>query len=142
MNREGPASPASAWPRAARPYLVRPRLWVAAPVAGAVGLVLFLCDPVRTPIYPVCLFHAWTGLDCPACGSLRALHELLHGHWARACRFNVLLVLSLPIFFGIAARYIFRSELKKPLPPIRPFWIWTWAGAWVAFGVLRNLPHL
>jgi hypothetical protein len=59
----------------------------------AVATVLFFCDPAQVPIYPVCLFHRVTGLDCPGCGSLRALHELLHGNLAAAVHFNAFLVL-------------------------------------------------
>ena len=62
-------------------------------VALAAG-VLFCFDPNRYPFYPLCFFHRATGLLCPGCGSLRALHQLLHGNLATAFHFNALLVSS------------------------------------------------
>src|ERR1700722_3214681 len=58
--------------------------------------VLFLFNPSQYPFYPRCLFHQWTGWNCPGCGSTRAMYQLLHGHLAMAMRCNVLLILSLP----------------------------------------------
>lgn len=111
---------------------------VASAFAGA--LVLFFCDPARAPIYPPCLFHQLTGLSCPGCGSLRALHALLHGHWVAALHFNLLLVASLPLFAWLGFR-VARSELRGgPALNIRPFWLWLYVAACIAFGVLRNVP--
>jgi hypothetical protein len=106
----------------------------------AVALVLFFCDPTRIPIYPVCVFHQLTGLNCPGCGSLRALHALLHGHWRAAFHFNPLLVLSMPLFAGLAFRIAWNQSRGRPGPAIRPGWFWIYAAIVIAFGILRNLP--
>jgi hypothetical protein len=58
--------------------------------------MLFFFNPARYGFYPNCVFHSITGLDCPGCGSLRAIHELLHGNVAAAIRLNALFVASLP----------------------------------------------
>jgi hypothetical protein len=103
--------------------------------------VLFRLDPATTPIYPECQFHRLTGLDCPGCGSLRALHELLHGHLLAALHLNLLLVLSLPLFALLAARFIWRvTRGMEPVLDIRPSWAWAYVAAWVVFGIVRNLP--
>ena len=52
-------------------------------VLGAFALlglaaVLFFFNPAQSGFYPFCVFHRTTGLLCPGCGSLRALHQLLH----------------------------------------------------------------
>src|ERR1700730_11233149 len=60
------------------------------------GVVLFCFNPSEYRFYPVCLFHSYTGLLCPGCGSLRALHQLVHGHVIAALRFNILLISALP----------------------------------------------
>lgn len=106
----------------------------------AAALVLFFFDPARAPIYPVCPFHELTGLACPGCGSLRALHALLHGHWVVALHFNLLFVISLPLFAWFAFRYAWSKIRGGPGVAIRPFWLWLYAAAWIAFGILRNLP--
>jgi len=123
-------------------YLVARTGVLAGILAGAfvLVLVLFLCDPERMPIYPICLFHKLTGLDCPGCGSLRALHALLHGQWMAALRFNLLLVLSLPLFAWFGLRFAWSEVRGGPGVVIRPVWIWLYAAAWIAFGILRNLP--
>ncbi|GAA4472320.1 DUF2752 domain-containing protein [Rhodococcus olei] len=57
---------------------------LAGPVAvGAVALAgaatLHLRDPHRPGAYGLCPFHALTGLWCPGCGGLRAIHDLTDG---------------------------------------------------------------
>jgi 4-amino-4-deoxy-L-arabinose transferase-like glycosyltransferase len=64
----------------------------------AVGfLVLFSFSPTEHTFYPVCPFHALTGLQCPGCGGTRALYQLLHLHWAEAMRLNGLVTLLAPV---------------------------------------------
>ncbi len=104
-------------------------------------LLLFLCDPARVPIYPICPFHRVTGLDCPGCGSLRAVHQLLHGNLRAALHFNAIFVLSLPLFAWLGFRFLrSRTVAGPPKPAVRPVWLWVYLAAWIAFGVLRNLP--
>ena len=105
------------------------------------GLVLFWFDPSRSPFYPTCQFHRLTGLQCPGCGSLRALHQLLHGRLAAAFHFNALLVVALPALAWWGARLMIRLSKRQPLSDgIRPAWLWCALAATLAFGVLRNLP--
>ena len=104
------------------------------------ALVLYFFDPVRVPIYPVCQFHRLTGLDCPGCGSLRAMHALLHGQIDAALHFNLLLVLSMPLFAGLAGRYFWRQKKGLPGLAIPTSWLWIYLAAWVVFGVVRNMP--
>jgi hypothetical protein len=107
---------------------------------GAAALLLYCFDPVRVPIFPVCQFHRWTGLDCPGCGSLRAMHELLHGHILAALHFNLLLVVSIPVAIWLGYRMVRQHLRGGPLFDIKPAWIWAYAAAWLLFGILRNLP--
>jgi hypothetical protein len=112
-------------------------------VAGIVAVavvVLFFFDPSRYSIYPVCLFHKTTGLQCPGCGALRAMHQLLHGHIAAAFRLNALLVLSLPLAGWYAARQVAARLSHTRVAPIRQAWLWSALVVLVAFGVARNLP--
>ena len=52
--------------------------------------VLFVFDPAVTVWFPSCPLNTLTGWLCPFCGSLRAVHALLHGHIEAALRFNPL----------------------------------------------------
>jgi hypothetical protein len=107
------------------------------------GGVLFCFDPCRYHFYPICYFHQTTGLLCAGCGSLRALHQLLHGHLATAFRFNPLVVLSLPLMLGFGARYAAQMARNQPAPlRLRPIWLWLVLAVVVVFTVVRNVPGL
>lgn len=113
--------------------------------AGAIGiasvgaLVYFFLDPTRVTIFPPCLFHQLTGLDCPGCGAQRALHQLLHGHLVSAIRLNAMFVLSIPIFAWMGTRFLVRNFRGVPAD-FRFKWWWAYLAAWIVFGVMRNLP--
>jgi uncharacterized protein DUF2752 len=115
-----------------------------ATLAGVFGaVILFAFEPGRSGFpYPTCLFHESTGLLCPGCGSLRALHQLLHGHFVAAFRCNALLVLSIPLLAwwalrrGVAAIGIRPYALR-----LRPRWLWSAGTLLILFGILRNLPY-
>ena len=85
--------------------------WRLAALAGALLLpfgiaALFCLDPVETPFFPRCPLHALTGLQCPGCGTARALHAALHGRFAEALRFNA----ALPAVAAILARRGMRDD--------------------------------
>ena len=116
-------------------------LWIGGlSLAGVAALVLFCFDPTRVPIYPECTFHRLTGLDCPGCGSLRALHALSHGHLLEALRFNTLTVLSVPLLAWFGFR-LARHEFAGGRPvAVKPVWLWAYLAAWITFGIARELP--
>lgn len=120
--------------------LIRTLLVAGALVVGvSVALFYFIFDPTRVSIFPPCLFHELTGLDCPGCGAQRALHQLLHGHLVAAIRLNVMFVFSLPLFAWLGARFLvhnFRGERVN----FQFKWWGAYVVAWIVFAVLRNLP--
>ncbi len=108
----------------------------------ALALLLYFKKPGDTIILPHCPFHTLTGFFCPGCGSLRAIHELLHGRIWSALDLNPLMVISIP-FLGYAfLSYSLLSIRGKGLPQIikRPIWIWLILAVIIIFWVLRNLP--
>jgi hypothetical protein len=114
------------------------RKWVyilAAAATGAALVLLYFFAPTEHPFYPRCVFHSVTGLACPGCGSLRAVHNLLHGDFAAAFRLNPLMMILLPAMAGI---WIARRE--SAFTALRPVWIWVVLSVIVLFAVLRNLP--
>lgn len=66
-------------------------------LTGAAALVLAVRDPNESGSYPLCPTRALTGLDCPGCGALRAVHALVTGDPVRAAGHNLLLVAALPL---------------------------------------------
>jgi hypothetical protein len=110
---------------------------------AAVVMVLFLFNPSQYGFYPRCALYTTTGIYCPGCGSLRALHHLVHGHFAMALRCNPLLILSLPFAAFYFWHYLGRWITGEPLPPLvmRPGWIKLLAVVVILFTILRNIPH-
>ena len=72
-------------------------------IAGAVYLFMF--EPGKTGLFPVCLFRFLTGYQCPGCGSTRAMHQLLHGHVVAAFMLNPLFLLAIPFLLFALLRY-------------------------------------
>jgi len=101
--------------------------------AAAVSAGLLFCfDPATSGFYPRCLLHEYTGWYCPMCGTTRALHQLLHGHWGTALHCNALAILLLPLLVYYAAR----GQGGR----LQPIWICLLVGIVIFFGVARNIP--
>ncbi len=115
--------------------------WLVLGIVGLAGVIVLFCfDPALSGFYPVCLFHRITGLQCPGCGGLRALHQLLHGHVAAAFHFNPLVVLALPFAGAIVLRQVLRYWRHEPFKfEVRLAWLWVCLGLLLAFGIGRNL---
>ncbi len=104
--------------------------------------VLFFFDPSRYAFYPACPFHELTGWNCPGCGSLRAVHQLIHGRLAAAFRLNPFLCAALPVMLVATAKTAIqqlRGAAQEP-KAVSPFWIRLLLAALILFTVLRNLP--
>ena len=120
---------------------------MAAAVAGiavAVFLLRFF-DPATSGIFPPCPLHYLTGWYCPACGSLRAVHQLLHGNLRAAWAMNPLTIILLPFLsYELSSYGLFQFRghgLRQLFLPAA--WIWGLGAAIILFGIARNLPiHL
>ena len=104
-------------------------------------VVLFFFDPRQYHFYPTCLFHQMTGLLCPGCGSLRALHQLLHGHLVSAFRFNPLLVVAMAVLTGLGLIHKLSERSHEPGKLLFwPHWLWALGVLFLAVSIWRNLP--
>jgi hypothetical protein len=122
----------------------RARRWAAREVLAvlAAAAVLYVVNPLQLSPWLSCPFHAVTGLNCPGCGTVRGLHQLLHGHVLAAFRLNALSMSLLP-FLG----YPFLSNVMlvargRGFPRVMVPWAagWSLVAAVIAFEVLRNIP--
>jgi len=113
-------------------------LWMlsAAVIAGLA--VLYLFNPIEYSFYPACQFYQLTHLHCPGCGSLRALHQLTHGHVISAFDSNPLLIAFIPVLAWLGISKL-RNRAASALV-IRPAAAWTILAIVIVFGILRNLP--
>ncbi|MDR3611846.1 MAG: DUF2752 domain-containing protein [Ignavibacteriaceae bacterium] len=92
---------------------------------SAFTLFLFFANPFSSVIFIPCWFKVLTGLKCPACGGLRALHLILHGNIRDGLKYNLLLASAPFILFAIYKKINFNS-LKFILPVIIILILFTW----------------
>lgn len=85
---------------------------------------------------PRCPFKLVTGLDCPGCGSQRALMALLHGHPFEAWSYNWFLPFAVAyiVLLLVVPRH---TRVGRALES--PAALWTLLAAIVAWTLLRNL---
>jgi len=111
-------------------------------LATSGAVLLRLLDPAHSLVFPPCPLHYFTGLYCSGCGSLRAMHALLHGDLRQALAMNSLTVILLPfIGYGLISE-IYRHLWGRPIVGTRlpANWIWALFAVIVLFGIARNLP--
>lgn len=128
---------------AARPDRLRrllPPTLVALPLLAATGYVAAV-DPAKPGHYPSCPILLGTGLYCPGCGGLRALHELTHGNVLGALDYN-----AFGVLFILAGGLLWLSWLVTRLRvrPVHARLVLVVSVAMLAiapvFMVVRNLP--
>lgn len=116
------------------------RLGVAAGIVCALG-ALFWLDPATAGVFPPCPFRALTGLRCPGCGTLRALHQLLHGELVAALRLNPLMVISIvPLALWLVAFYLFPGYLAAMQERLGAGPVWAVLIVVLVFWIFRNIP--
>jgi hypothetical protein len=110
---------------------------LASGAALAAGLTYIgVADPHRPgSLFPACPFKLLTGWNCPACGGLRMVHDLLHGDLSAAVTDNLLLLVGLPMLvFWVLLR------LRQGKRAFSPAAIALFAVTIITWTVIRNLP--
>ena len=115
----------------------------AAALVAVATAALVLRDPHRPGSWGWCPTQVLTHLDCPACGSLRAVHDLTRLDLDAAASSNLLLVVALPVVIALWLRRVVVAWRggggMRPL--VVPPAVWMVGLAVVAvFTVARNLP--
>ena len=112
----------------------------AAAVATAAVIVYGLFDPAQTAFFPKCPFLMLTGLECPGCGSQRALHQLLHLNLKGALEYNPLVVAAIPFCAFVLSASVLRDRFPAlyRVTSSRAF-AWGTAAAVGVWWILRNL---
>jgi hypothetical protein len=117
-------------------------------LVGAAGMVaaaaLLLRDPHTAGAWPACPILTLTGVPCPACGGLRATHDLLTGDVTAALSSNAYAVLTV-LLAGLAyAVWLTAAARGRRITWLRRSSVvgGLWAGGLLAFGLLRLLPGL
>jgi Protein of unknown function (DUF2752) len=104
-------------------------------LAGALGYI-GLVDPHKPhSTYPLCPFKLLTGWNCPLCGGLRMVHDVLHGDLVASINDNVFALVGLPL---LAAWILWRRRNGRPALPIPT--VVMIVALTIAWTVARNLP--
>jgi len=126
-----------------RVQLRKRRVLAAMLLLGTAPIILLrVFDPATSGIFPPCPIRYLTGLYCPGCGSLRAMHALLHGELARAWAMNPLMIVMLPVVtYGLVSAALLElrgNGLPEIMLPAK--WIRAFCVVVVLYAVARNLP--
>jgi hypothetical protein len=107
---------------------------------GAATVLVALVNPNDGGHYPTCPLLALTGIYCPFCGGLRAVHDLLHLDLAGALARNPLAVIGLPVVAVLWLLWAQQAFTGRQLITTKPWWGWTAVAVLAVFMVARNLP--
>lgn len=110
-------------------------------LTAAAIIGLYMINPEESIYSPKCLFYMFTGLECPGCGSQRAIHALLHLRPGEAFRYNAVLVLFIPFLLLLCLSRFFRNALPTLYDKLTGRKV-TWAvlGVIIAWWIIRNIP--
>lgn len=119
-------------------------------VTAAAAAYVALVDPSEPGHYPGCVLKLTTGLDCPACGGLRATHELLHGDVWAALDHNLLATVIMPMIVVAWFVALWRRRPGRATKPRvgrvsdqgRTTLVWAFIAVAAIFMVVRNLPFV
>lgn len=73
---------------------------------GVTTVALHLRDPHVSGSWGLCPLFATTGIYCPGCGGLRAVHDLTNGDLLGAAQSNLLFVLALPVILWALVAWV------------------------------------
>jgi hypothetical protein len=107
------------------------------------SLLYFFYPAGSGSFHPDCLFHQFTGLYCPGCGSQRAASALLHGQFLKAADLNVLFVASIPFIGWSGFVFTWNSFGDRKMSQkifYSPVFVKGCLIIVVLFAILRNLP--
>ncbi|MBO7251618.1 MAG: DUF2752 domain-containing protein [Oscillospiraceae bacterium] len=82
----------------------------------AIAAVLyFIFNPIDYIWFPKCAFYQLTGLECPTCGSQRAIHAILHGNFLEGLKHNPFILISIPYGLGLILICLFNTPFTARL---------------------------
>lgn len=99
-------------------------------------------DPALSTYFPKCPIFSFTGIQCPGCGSQRAVHQLLQFQFSESFAFNPLVIIFLPyILLGWIAQ-VFKNYPAMELIRIRLYGVhaaYIILTIVVIFTIIRNI---
>jgi hypothetical protein len=110
-------------------------------IIALAAVILLRFPPEQYSFYPPCPIYRYFNIECPGCGTTRALAALLHGHILEAIRLNALTMSLLPpaAIYAVLSycRFLQRKTFRLHLPSAV---VYASAAVAAAFMIVRNLP--
>lgn len=114
--------------------------WICGVAAIAVTIAIYTLFDPATNFFPRCIFLQLTGVQCPGCGSQRAIHALLQGNIAAAWHHNALLVASIPAIVVMIISQIYKKQYPKLYNALNSrIAIFAWTLIIVTWWIFRNI---
>lgn len=115
-------------------------------ILGVIASLLWVYhqyNPLESILFPKCPIKTVTGLDCPGCGSQRALHYLLQGDIKKSFAQNPLLFIMIPYIIGGYYLHYHPSPSTRELRLRKRLYgyyaIWIIVTLIVIFTIVRNI---
>ncbi len=110
-------------------------------VAFVIGIVLRF-PPSQYTFYLRCPIYQTLHIECPGCGTTRALAAMLHGNFSAALHFNALTAVMLPLICAYVILCYIRLLRTEPFrwPQLPYVSIYAALAVAVIFTIARNLP--
>ena len=91
---------------------------------GGALVFLYFWSPENISWFPRCPFLVLTGYKCPGCGTLRAIHALLHFRFVEAIELNPFMVASVPlvVILLVSPRLRFSVTMGKVIFAVTMAW--------------------
>ena len=107
-------------------------------------VIYYHYDPRQNVLFPQCIFHNLTGLQCPSCGNQRALYALLHGDFLTAARYNLLFFVTVPYGMALLTTSLFRSQRAQRIRNRLLSWrmVKAYMTIYLIWGLVRNLTDI
>lgn len=120
--------------------IFRVTVTVSAVIAAAV-IVWFISaiDPVTAQYYPKCPSRLLFGIECPGCGSARAMHALMHGRVGQAWAYNPALFFFGAVLAAVAVKDFLRPSHAFSRAVRSPWFAGAVAAVVVLWTILRNI---
>lgn len=113
-------------------------------IIALAAVILLRFPPAQYSFYPECPIYRYLHIECPGCGTSRALAALLHGHILEAFRLNALTMSLMPpaAIYAVLCycRFLQRKTLR--LPNLSSAAVYAMLAVAAAFMIDRNLPHV
>jgi len=108
-------------------------------VVALICLLTFYLFDARLGGFPQCPFYLLTGWYCPGCGSQRAFSALVHGDILHAMRYNILMMMFLPLLLYSAFMHFKYNGIQKIKLWYSPVFVKLVLITVVSFWIFRNI---